>query len=120
MSEGGPTYPVGATHFGTRLGFARRELGNLRGRDVSKAALGEHVGVSGQQVGLWESGENLTDIITIERIAQFLRVNPGWLAFGVGPMTLRDEINGGAPPHFPPTPMQVVDEKPARRRRGGD
>lgn len=103
-------YPAGAAGFGVRLGLARRGLGDFRGRDVSKAELGEHVGLSGQTVGMWESGETKTDIETIERLAIYLQVEPGWLAFGRGPRRLLlpvdDSETGG------------LDIERGRRRRG--
>jgi len=84
MSNTEPSHPVGAAHFGARLGIARRLRSNALRRDVTRVEIGDHVGVSGQTVGMWENGTTRTDILTIERVAAFLNISPGWLAFGEG------------------------------------
>jgi transcriptional regulator with XRE-family HTH domain len=80
---------MGAAGFGARLLQARMELAKRRGSDVRKADVARAMGVSGVSVGRWESGEKEPDLATIERLADFLEVSAGWLAFAEEPHIIR-------------------------------
>jgi transcriptional regulator with XRE-family HTH domain len=68
--------------FGQRVLQARLDFAAKRGRTISQVEVGKAVGVTGVSVGRWESGEKEPDLETIGRLARFLEVSPGWLAFG--------------------------------------
>ena len=79
--------------FGQRVLRARLELGALSTpvRQVSQTEVGAALGVTGVAVGSWEAGKKTPDLDTIVRLAQALRVNRAWLAFGDG--TMRDSAS---------------------------
>jgi DNA-binding XRE family transcriptional regulator len=85
-------YPSGshmdAKAFGQRVLRARLEMGALSApvRQVSQSEVGAALGVTGVTVGRWEAGLKEPDLDTIARLAQVLKVNRAWLAFGDGPM----------------------------------
>lgn len=54
---------------GERIASARKKM------NLSQAQLGQHVFVSPQAVGKWERGESIPDIITLNRVADFLVVD---------------------------------------------
>lgn len=62
--------------FSERLKRARRE------KNVTAEALSVAAGVSNSAVSHLEAGSRLPRLPTLERIANALRVSPGWLAFG--------------------------------------
>lgn len=92
-------------------------MGTRQGADVSKAEVGRQMAVSSVTVGMWERGETEPNLATVERLAAYLGVAPGWLAFGQEPKGLRATEEN--PHHVPPTPMQVVVERGRRKRRRG-
>lgn len=59
-------------------------------RQVRKAAgfhptgLALAAGISGSMVTLWEAEQGLPRLPNLEKLANALRVNPGWLAYGLG------------------------------------
>jgi hypothetical protein len=79
-----------------------------------KAALAKHCGVKAPSVSDWISGETKTlEGDNLLRAADFLGVNPKWLASGKGPM-LRGETGGVAEPEAsytvitPPEAIRVL------------
>lgn len=124
----------GAKGFGGRVLQARLDMAARLRRTVSQVEIGRALGVSGVAVGTWEKSETVPNLETVERLAEFLGVSPGYLAFGEGSATRA--ASGGAPqPASPPIAQKLTDEeidvaradaavqrlrkqgKPARRKR---
>lgn len=91
--------------FGRRVYRARMRLGGTLERELTQAEVGEAIGVSGQAVSMWERGENEPKLSVILRLAEFLRVEPAWLAWGIPTVY-------GKPPETLPVAGEIVDEKP--------
>lgn len=108
------------TGFGRRVLQGRLNLAASRGRTISQVEVGKALDVTGVTVGRWESGEKEPDLQTIVRLAAYLGVSPGWLAFGE---------QGGVPAATPPQsvlgPNAVATKHssqlglPAARKRRG-
>lgn len=49
-------------------------------RDLTLAELGAVLGLKGSQISNWEQGIRTPDLINIEKMAKFFRVNPAYLA----------------------------------------
>ena len=81
--------------FGLRVYQARLALQAILGREVTQAEVGKAVGVTGQAVGLWETGKSEPKLDVIIRLAKVLQSEPAWLAFGI--RTIK-----GAPEKAPP------------------
>lgn len=70
--------------FGDRVLQARLDMAARLRRTVSQVEVGKAMGVTGVAVGSWEKNEKVPDLETIQRLARFLGVSPGYLAFGEG------------------------------------
>jgi DNA-binding XRE family transcriptional regulator len=69
--------------FGRRVYEARLALQAALGREVTQAEVGKAVGVTGQAVGLWETGKSQPKLEVIVELARFLRTDAAYLAFGI-------------------------------------
>lgn len=99
--------------FGKRLEDARLALTPLRGGYVSPDALAPEIGVSGQTLRNYETGETEPDLEMVERLAAVLRLSPGELAFGKETaLMVADEPY---PPLPPKVPLRDRDRLPARK-----
>lgn len=111
--------------FGQRVYQARLALQAALGREVTQAEVGKAVGVTGQAVGLWETGKSEPKLDVIIRLAKKLQSEPAWLAFGIitikgtpvevppgtpNSVPIVGEVGGGEKPSIPPA-------KPGRGRR---
>lgn len=67
---------------GRRILQSRLALAAKRGRPVSQMEIARELGVTGVTVSRWEADKKEPDLATIHRLARFLEVDPGWLAFG--------------------------------------
>lgn len=87
--------------FATRLRQARLDMAARTGREVRQTEVADHMGVSRAAYSQWEGGatepKNRKDY---ERLAKFLGVDPGWLAFGT---------------HYSAIPTDGGSEEPAER-----
>jgi transcriptional regulator with XRE-family HTH domain len=96
--------------FGARLFQARMNLAARRGRSVSQVEVGKELGVTGVAVGSWESGEKEPGKLEmVARLAAFLGVRPGWLAFGENG---HEGERGATPPLRAPGPSAEREPKP--------
>ncbi len=77
MSGNEPASPF-AIAVGQRLKAARTERGQ------SQEEVARHAGVSRPAYGMWEAGKVLPDVARLAVLADYLRVRPEYLAFGVG------------------------------------
>lgn len=64
--------------FGARVRKARKALG-LHPSGLTLAA-----GIGAGMVALWEAGQGLPRLPSVEKLARALGVSPGWLAYGLG------------------------------------
>lgn len=64
------------------LRAARLGLTPVRGHYVTPEELGADVGVTGQTIRNYESGESEPSLIMIERLAHVMSVELGWPPFG--------------------------------------
>lgn len=90
---------------------ARLDLTPVRGHYVTPDELGEDVGVSGQTIRNYESGESEPTLEMIERLAAVLGVPLAWPPFDTATkaLTLMEEL------------VPAVDPvKQKRRRRGNE
>ena len=71
-----------ADELGNRIARARLTLGAERGRFISQAELADMVGLTGATPGNYEAGRTEPSYAILARLAKFLGVDPGWLAFG--------------------------------------
>src|SRR5688572_15520304 len=95
--------------FGARVYQARLALQAALGREVTQAEVGKAVGVTGQAVGLWETGKSEPKLAVIIRLAQTLQSNPAWLAFGM--VTVKEKA---------PADVQAEADENARRLQNGN
>jgi transcriptional regulator with XRE-family HTH domain len=65
---------------GQKIGDARKKI------NMSQAQLAERLFISSQAVGKWERGESMPDIITLNRLAEILRVDLNYFAGGTAPV----------------------------------
>lgn len=72
--------------FGGRLYSARLWKAGAERRTIVQRDVAAAIGVSQVSVGRWEADLKEPSLATIERLAQWLGVSPGWLAFGEGEM----------------------------------
>lgn len=91
---------------------ARLLLGIKRGKPVSQVEIGGALDVTGVTVGRWEKpgGGEPESLLMVERYAQFLRVSPAWLAFGMGPMEMPGES-------YDEPESELIPETPAKKRK---
>lgn len=89
--------------FGERLRQARRELAVALRREVTQQEVADHLGVTSVTVGRWEDGSREPDFATVARLAAYLKVRAGYLAFGELPAAAHGSTNG-ATPHVPHDP----------------
>lgn len=68
--------------WGARIFEARAAMRAKRGRKMSQEDLGKIVGVSGSQIGFYESETNEPDWAMWRKLAAALNEDPGKLAFG--------------------------------------
>ena len=88
--------------FGGRLYSARKAKESRELRTITQATIGDALGVSQGTVNRWELDLKQPQTLELlERLAAWLGVRPGWLAFGQGPRELE-----AAPP--------AADKKPTR------
>lgn len=87
--------------FGGRLYAARLWKQSVERRSIVQATVAAAMGVTPPSVGRWEADIKEPNLATIARLAQWLGVSPGWLAFGEG------EMIGAARPQ-PPRPLGTV------------
>lgn len=103
--------------FGERLGRAQRLWEARHGKRMSDKRLGELAGgYTGQSVSGWRNGiQAPPPVDVIEKIADELGVDPGWLAFGRGvdPLTAGSETG-----ERPKLPMSDHPSAQQPKRRG--
>lgn len=121
------TQPVVPQTLGARLRQARREMAAREHRDVTQSDVAEAIGVSKVQVSRYESDLQMPSLDLVPRIAAFLGVSPGWLAFGPDQ---RETGSAEAPPAYPPAQPMPAESfryvappepvaRPSKRKRGG-
>lgn len=59
----------------TPIEIGKRITRARKSKDVSQAQVANHLALSPQAVGKWERGESLPDIITLDRLAQYLDIS---------------------------------------------
>lgn len=91
--------------FAQRLFQARLAYSAEKGRQVTQAELAELAGVSTAAWSTWEAGRSQPPLDTLEKVAQVLGIDPGWLAFGL-PLEQGVDVPLGA------------SRKPQRMRKG--
>lgn len=79
-----PIAGVDVSTQGKRLGYLRRRLGMIAGRDVGKKDVGAALGVSGQTIGGWESDEARPDVDRLDVIAAYYGATKEWILWGNG------------------------------------
>ena len=100
------------TGFGRRVLQARHSLAARRGKTLTQVEVGKAMGVSGVAVGSWESGEKEPGSLElVRRLADYLEVSPGWLAFGEEPHV---SIRGTLP--LPGEDAENVTARPKPKR----
>ena len=93
---------------GTRIVQARFQLAAKQGRVVTQAAVAEALGVSAPTVSQWEADRIRPTIDGVQRLARYLGVSPGWLAFG--------ELTDMAQLIDPTTDRRLTEEEIQRAR----
>ncbi len=73
--------------FGDRLAQQRREKAARDQRDIGQKEVAEAVGASEPSVSRWEAGIGVPRDATIQRLADYFGVTPGWLRYGDGEAT---------------------------------
>jgi uncharacterized protein YjbI with pentapeptide repeats len=64
---------------GNKIADARKKI------NISQARLAQRLFISSQAVGKWERGESMPDIITLNRLAEFLGVDLNYFSVGTEP-----------------------------------
>ena len=105
MSQGRSLETLGGRIYAARLWQA-----SLQRRPIVQATIADALDVAPQTVGRWEADLKEPNLATIARLAQWLGVSAGWLAFGEGEMI-------AAASATPPTPLPAPPLAPADRSR---
>jgi RNA polymerase primary sigma factor len=99
------------------LGINDRLSEAMARRNVSQAALAQHLEVSAASVSTWCGGTKRPSVANLEKIADFLGVSPGYLQFGEG---TEPEPDGAAIEQMREEYQSALDWywRPAPRDRG--
>ena len=73
---------MGVDTIGGRIAKARLVEGARRGKMLTQTELALASGVKPQSVSQWESDTTEPSLASIMKIAKFLNVSPGWIAWG--------------------------------------
>lgn len=92
------------------LKTARLRLAAHRGHYVTPEELGADVGVSGQTIRNYESGESEPNFEMVEKLAGVLGVSLNWPPFGERHVSIPEE---------PRQPLPIELQKPSTKRRKG-
>lgn len=87
---------------GNKIVEARKKI------NISQARLAEHLFISPQAVGKWERGESMPDIITLNRLAEVLKVDLNYFSENPGSVAIDPEP-------FEPL-IKQADEIPSREK----
>lgn len=98
-----------------RLVRARRLLGAESENPVTQRQIAEAVGVTEGQVGHWEKGRQIPDLLMIEKLSAALAVRAEWLTYGTEPMARGQSAEVPLAENVPAVPAMV---EALRRTRG--
>ena len=117
---------------GKRIAQARLRAGADRGKAFTQTELAKAVGVTSPTVSQWEADASEPELAMIQRVADALKVDAGWLAFGrphpAEPHAVRATVKTYTPEEIAAFKRivaeseggaQATDDPPRRRRSSG-